>query len=108
PSVLVRCWINGRRLMIDYEAYQIGVEIDHLPQLFDRVPSSRNWSILADSARPETISYLQRNGFPKLEAAQKGPNSVKEGVIFLQGYDIVVHPRCVHTIDELTMYSYKT
>ena len=27
---------------------------------------------------------------------------------FLQGFDIVVHPRCTHTIDELTLYSYKT
>ena len=39
-------------------------------------------------------------------SATKGPNSVKEGVIFLQNYDIVVHPRCTHTIDELTDYSY--
>lgn len=108
PAVLVRCWIRGRTLYIDYEAYKIGVEIDHLPQFFDRVPGSRNWPILADSSRPETISYLQRYGFPKIEAAQKGPNSVKEGVAFLQSYDIVVHPRCVHTIDELTMYSFKT
>ena len=59
-----------------------------------------------DSARPETISYLQRHGFPRIGPAVKGPNSVKEGVIFLQGYDIIVHPRCPHTIDELMHYSY--
>jgi phage terminase large subunit len=29
-------------------------------------------------------------------------------VEFLKSYDIIVHPRCQHTIDELTMYSYKT
>lgn len=106
PSTLVRCRIEGRKLFVDYEAYRIGVEIDHLAQLFDTVPGAREWPIRADSARPETISYLQRNGFPRMQAATKGPNSVKEGVIFLQGYDIIVHPRCVHTIDELTMYSY--
>ena len=27
---------------------------------------------------------------------------------FLQNYNIVVHPRCKHTIDELTLYRYKT
>ncbi len=107
PSVLVRCRPDGRKLYVDYEAYRIGVEIDHLPVLFDQVPGARAWTITADSARPETISYLQRNGFPKLQAAVKGPNSVKEGVIFLQSYDIIVHPRCIHTIDELTHYSYK-
>lgn len=107
PSVLVRCYVIGRTLFIDREAYKIGVEIDHLPALFDTIPGSRDWTITADSARPETISYLQRHGFPKLVAAVKGKDSVKEGVIFLQGYDIVVHPRCIHTIDELTMYSFK-
>lgn len=107
PSVLIRCYANGRKLFIDYEAYQIGVEIDHLPALFDKVPGSREWTIVADSARPETISYLQRHGFPKLTSAIKGKDSVKEGVIFLQNYDIVVHPRCQHTIDELTLYSFK-
>lgn len=106
PSTLIRCRVDGRKLFIDYEAYRIGVEIDHLPQLFDTVPGAREWPIRADSARPETISYLQRHGFPKMVAATKGPNSIKEGVIFLQNFDIVVHPRCVHTIDELSNYAY--
>jgi phage terminase large subunit len=51
---------------------------------------------------------MQRHGFPKLLAAVKGPGSVDEGVEFLKSYDIVVHPRCVHLIDELSLYSYKT
>lgn len=107
PSVLVRCFVRGRQLFIDHEAYEIGCEIDHLGRLFDKVPGSRAWSIVADSARPETISYLQRHGYPKMVAAVKGKDSVKEGVIFLQNFNIVVHPRCKHTIDELVNYSYK-
>lgn len=106
PSVMVRCFIVGRDLYIDYETYKIGVEIDYLPDLFDTVPGSRDWTVTADSARPETISYLNRHGFPKIVPAVKGKDSVKEGVIFLQNYNIIVHPRCTHTIDELTMYSY--
>lgn len=106
PATLVRCRVDGRKLLVDHEAYRIGVEIDNLPQHFDKVPGARDWPIRADSARPETISYLQKHGFPKIVAATKGPNSVKEGVIFLQNFDIIVHPRCIHTIDELTMYSY--
>lgn len=108
PSTLVRCHIDGRRLYIDYEAHMVGCEIDQLPDLFDRVPDSRKWFITADSARPETISYMRRHGYPKINSAVKGPKSLEEGVEFLKTFDIVVHPRCVHTIDELTMYSYKT
>lgn len=108
PSVLVRCHIDGRRLYIDYEAHMIGCEIDQLPDLFDRVPDSRKWFITADSARPETISYLRNHGFPKINAAIKGAKSLEEGIEFLRTFDIIVHPRCQHTIDELTLYSYKT
>lgn len=108
PSVLVRCSIDGKRLYIDHEAYLIGCEIDQLPDLFDRVPDARKWFIVADSARPETISYMQRHGYPKINRAVKGPRSIEEGIAWLQNYDIVVHPRCQHVIDELTLYSYKT
>lgn len=108
PSCLVRCSIEGKRLYVDYEAYLIGCEIEQLPDLFDRVPESRKWFITADSARPETINYMQRHGYPKINPAIKGARSLEEGVAFLQSYDIVVHPRCQHVIDELTLYSYKT
>jgi phage terminase large subunit len=108
PSCLVRCSIEGKRLYVDHEAYMIGCEIDQMPDLFDRVPESRKWFITADSARPETISYMQRHGYPKINAAIKGARSIEEGIAFLQSFDIIVHPRCQHTIDELTLYSYKT
>lgn len=107
PSALLRCSVDGNRLYMDYEAYMIGCEIVNLPDLFDRVPESRKWFITADSARPETISYMRNHGFPKINPAVKGKDSVKDGVEFLKSYDIVVHPRCVHTIDELTLFSYK-
>lgn len=107
PTVLVRSYVDGRTLYIDHEAYMVGCEIDQTPILFDAVPGSRRWLITADSARPETVSYMQRQGF-KIIAAVKGPGSVEDGVEFLKSYDIVVHPRCVHTIDELGHYSYKT
>lgn len=107
PSVLVRGHIDGTRLYVDYEAYMVGCEIDKLPDLFDRVPDARKWFITADSARPETISYMRNHGYPRINSAKKGAGSLEEGVEFLKSYDIIVHPRCTHLIDELTLYSYK-
>jgi phage terminase large subunit len=112
PTVLVRCWIAGRTLYVDHEAYAVGCEIDRTPALFDKlVPGdagmARKWPIRADSARPETISYMRRNGYPNITASTKGPGSVEDGIEFLKSYDIVVHPRCRHMIDELTLYSWK-
>jgi phage terminase large subunit len=51
---------------------------------------------------------MQRNGFPTMVPASKGAGSVEDGIALLKSYDIVVHPRCQHTIDELSMYSWKT
>jgi phage terminase large subunit len=108
PTVLVRCHVVGRTLYIDHEAYMVGCEIMNTPDLFMTVPQSERWPMVADSSRPETISHMRKHGFPKIMAAVKGPRSVEEGIEWLKSYDIVVHPRCLHTIDELTHYSYKT
>nr|WP_290817449.1 PBSX family phage terminase large subunit [Aquidulcibacter sp.] len=107
PSVLVRLSVEGNRIYIDHEAYVVGCEIVNLPDLFDTVPESRRWFITADSSRPETISHLQKHGFPKIAPSQKGAGSVKQGVEFMQSFDIIVHPRCLHVIDELGAYQYK-
>jgi phage terminase large subunit len=108
PTVLVRCHLIGRKLYVDYEAYMVGCEIVNTPDLFLTIPESEKWPIVADNARPETISHMKKNGFPKIMPAVKGPKSVEEGIEWLKNYDIVVHPRCQHTIDELSLYSYKT
>lgn len=108
PSCLVRAYIDGKRLYVDYESWQIGCEITNLPELFMAVPDAEKWPITADSARPETINYMQKHGFPRMRAAVKGARSLEEGVEWLKSFDIIVHPRCKHLIDELTLYSYKT
>jgi phage terminase large subunit len=108
PTVAVRCHITGRKLFIDYEAYQVGCEIIDTPSLLMSIPDAEKWPMVADSARPETISHCRKHGFQKIQPAVKGPKSVEEGIEWLKSFDIVVHPRCKHTIDELTLYSYKT
>jgi phage terminase large subunit len=108
PSCAVRCYIDGRQLFVDYEAWGLGVEIVNLPNLFMSIPDAEKWWMTADSARPETISHLRNNGFPRIQAAMKGARSLEEGVEWLKSFDIIVHPRCQHLIDELTLYSYKT
>src|SRR5690606_19844883 len=90
----------------DAEAWQVGCEIDKTPELFDQIEGSRKFLIRADSARPETVSYMKRQGF-RIVPALKGQGSLEDGVEFLRSFDIIVHPRCEKVAEELTLYSYK-
>jgi len=108
PTVMVQCYIVGKNLYVPYEAYRVGCEIVDTPALFMSIPDAEKWPLTADSARPETISHMRKNGFPKINAAVKGARSLEEGVEWLKSFNIIVHPRCQHLIDELTLYSYKT
>ena len=107
PTTLVRAFVRDKSLYIDHEAYGIGVDIDKTPALFDAVPDSRKWQIYADSARPETISYMKRAGF-KIAACEKWSGSVEDGIAFLRSFErIIIHERCKHTAEEFRLYKYK-
>lgn len=109
PTFALRCCLIGERtLYIDHEACEVGVATEALPLLIGRVPELGRWPSIADSARPETIDYLKRHGFPKMRPARKGKGSVEDGISFLQGLDIVVHPRCPNLIREFGSYAYRT
>lgn len=109
PTAAIRCCLIGERtLYIDHEVYEVNTPTEALPALLNGIPEATRWPGTADSARPETIDYLRRHGFPKMNGARKGKGSVEDGITFLQGLDIVVHPRCVNTIRELGSYAWRT
>lgn len=108
PAVFVRCWAHRNTLYIEHEAYKVGCDIDRLPALFDEVPNARKYITRADNARPETNSYLNRNGYSRVQAVDKWKGSVEDGVAFMRSFDrIVVHPRCKHTAEEMHLYRHK-
>lgn len=63
--------------------------------------------IIADSAEKKSIDEIRGYGVPRIEPAKKGSGSIMQGIQFINQFQIYVHPRCVHTIDELENYSYK-
>lgn len=105
PSVLIRAFVIGKKLYIDYEAWKLRCEINELPFLYDSIPDSHLYPIAADCSRNDIISYLRNHGYPKVYGCIK--SKIKDGVEWLRNYDIIVHPRCKRTIDELQNYCYK-
>lgn len=98
--------VSQRKLYIDQEASGTRIEIDDHPAVFDTLPGIRQWPIIADSARPEIISYLKRRGF-NIKGAEKGQGSVEDGISWLQSQKIIIHPRCENALWSFMTYKFK-
>jgi phage terminase large subunit len=109
PRTLVRCWVDGRRLYVEHESYHVGLSIDRAATQWEAdVPGFSGYVVRAESAEPGTNDYLQRHGVPRIEGVKKWQGSVEDGIAHLRQYDeIVIHKRCVNTIQEARLYSYK-
>lgn len=107
PTALVRCWIGkgekgGLILYVDRDTGGVGIEINETPRLLRTVPTTEKWQIIADSARPETISHLRNPQRDDLDGklypgfnivpTEKGAGSLEDGIQFLRGFEkIVIH-----------------
>ena len=60
--------------------------------------------IRADAAEPKSIEELRQLGLVNIRAARKGPDSIRSGIRALQGVEIIVHPRCVNFLTEISTY----
>ena len=62
--------------------------------------------IVADSAEPKSIDELKSLGLRRIEAAKKGKDSINNGIQFIQNFEIIIHPRCVNFITEISNYTW--
>jgi len=109
PTAAVRCWIHADCLWIEREAGKVGLELDDTADFIkERIEDFGRHKVRADSARPESISFLRRHGVPGIEAVDKWAGSVEDGISHMRSYkEIVIHSRCKETQREFRMYSYK-
>jgi len=106
PMAVIRSWIQGRTMYIDYEAGGKGVKTVDMAAKLDEVPDIRRWPLVGDSARPDTIDYIRDAGF-KIHGSKKGKGSIEDGIEFIRGHSVIIDPRCKEVIDEFIHYKYK-
>lgn len=109
PTAFGQSWIKGNVLYIRREAVKAKLELDDTAEFAaKRIPEIAKHAIRADSARPESISYLRRHGLPNITGVEKWQGSVEDGVSFIKSFDrVVIHPDCPETAREFRLYSYK-
>ena len=109
PTCFVRCWIKANTLYIDQDAGRVGMELDDTASYIrQHDPKAADYVMRADSARPESISFLKRHGLPRVTSVEKWPGSVEDGVEFIKTFDeVVIHNRCKDMQEEARLYAYK-
>lgn len=107
PTTLVRSFIVGNDLYIDMCAGKIGCDLEDTPSLFNEVQGSSIYPIYADSARPETISFMRSKHYNVI-AAEKWNGSVEDGIQYLRSFSCIhIHERCKAVAEEFDLYQYK-
>lgn len=109
PTVLVKCWITPEgRVAVEKESGKVGLDIDKTGDLWEQeIPEAQKATIRADSARPETISYMQRHGWRGVTGVDKWKGSVEDGVEWLRTKGMLIHRRCERAQREARLYRYK-
>lgn len=59
----------------------------------------------ADSAEPKSIDELKGYGM-RVKGALKGKDSINNGIQWIQDFEIIVHPRCVNFLTEISNYTW--
>jgi phage terminase large subunit len=120
PLCGIRSYIHNNDLWITHEFFGVGVELEDIPYAlkggrapisgmqYEGIPGITDWPVKADNARPETISYVLRQGI-NMSAALKWQGCVEDRISHLKGFGkIHIHERCVGMAQEARLYSYKT
>ena len=62
--------------------------------------------IIADCAEPKSIDELKYYGLRRIQGAKKGKDSINNGIQWIQELEIIVHPRCVNFLTEISNYQW--
>lgn len=62
--------------------------------------------ITGDSAEPKSIDELKGLGL-RITGAKKGKDSINNGIQWIQDFEIIIHPRCVNFLMEISTYQWK-
>ncbi len=98
---------TNRELYIFDEIYEKALLNDEIASRITEKGYAKEF-IIADSAEPKSIADLRRYGIKKVVKADKGPDSIKHGIQYLQQFTIFVHPKCTNAINELSNYVWAT
>lgn len=96
---------ENTRLYVFDEMYEKGMSNRRIYEAIQQMGYGKE-RITADSSEPKSIDELEGYGLRRIQAARKGKDSVKNGIQWIQDLEIIIHPRCVNFITEISNYTW--
>ncbi len=96
---------ENKRIYVFDEMYEKGMSNRRIYETISRMGYSKEY-ITADSAEPKSIDELEGHGLRRIQSARKGKDSVQNGIQWIQELEIIIHPRCVNFITEISNYTW--
>jgi phage terminase large subunit len=107
PTTLVEIWKDNDDLYLNELIYERNLTNQDIAERLGEYEIDKYIEIIADSAEPKSIEEIRRMGF-NIKPAQKGPDSVLNGIDILKRHKIHVTKQSVNIIKEINNYKWVT
>ena len=98
---------RGRRILyVADEVYKKGMSNEAIYELVE-AKGWRKERIVADCAEPKSIDRLRELGLSRIRPARKGSDSIRCGIDLISDYRLIIHPRCVNFLTEVSNYTWE-
>ena len=97
--------LSEKKLYVWDELYKKGLSNKAIHSEVSRMGYAKE-RITGDSAEPKSIDELKGLGL-RIAGAKKGKDSVNNGIQWIQDLEIIIHPRCVNFLLEISTYQWK-
>lgn len=96
---------SERKLFVWDELYKKGLSNKAIYSKVVKMGYSKE-KITGDSSEPKSIDELKGLGL-RIKGAKKGKDSVNNGIQWIQDLEIIIHPRCVNFLFEISLYQWR-
>lgn len=95
---------ENKQLFVFDEMYEKGMSNKRIAETIQAMGYGKE-RITADSAEPKSIDELKSLGL-RTRAAKKGKDSIQNGIQWIQDLEIIIHPKCVNFLTEISNYTW--
>ncbi len=97
--------LQGKKLYVYDEFYEKALSNK---KIYEKITTAGYGKerIIADCAEPKSIDEIKTLGVRRITGAKKGKDSINNGIQWIQDLQIIVHPRCVNFLTEISNYTW--